>query len=110
MIGYGMDAFIPPPSQFFEEFKFVNTSAPVLFVNTAADPVTPMSSVHDMSRLFGGSSWFIQNSPGHSYHNSKSKCTDDIILAYLKDGTVPEVGTWCEPDVEPKWYFGFGEE
>lgn len=105
-----MDSFVPPPSQFVEEFKFVNTSVPVLFVNTAGDPVTPMSSVHTISELFGGSSWFIQNSPGHSFTQSKSKCTDDIVLAYFNDGTVPEAGTWCEPDVEPEYYFGFGED
>lgn len=102
-----MDSFVPPPSQLVEEFKFVNTSAPVLFVNTPGDPVTPMSAVHQMSKLLGGSSWFIQNSPGHSTTESKSKCTDDIVLAYFKDGTVPEAGTWCETDVEAKWYFGF---
>jgi poly(3-hydroxyalkanoate) synthetase len=105
-----MDSFVPPPSQFVDEFKLVNTSVPVLFVNTAGDPVTPRSSVHQMSKLFGGSSWFIQNSPGHAINNSKSKCTDDILLAYFKDGTVPEEDTWCEPDVEAKWYFGFGEK
>jgi poly(3-hydroxyalkanoate) synthetase len=109
MIGLAMDAFVPPPSQFVEEFKFVNTSVPILFVNTPADPVTPRSGVHQMWPLFGGSSYFIQNSPGHSYTGSKSKCSDDIILAYWKDAKLPEPDTWCEPDVEAKWYFDVKE-
>lgn len=64
-----------------------------------------MSSVHQMSQLFGGSSWFIHNSPGHGYSNAPSKCTDDIIAAYFADATLPEEGTWCEPDVEANYYF-----
>lgn len=101
-----MDNFVPPPSQFFEGFEFVNTSAPVLFVNTAGDPVTPRSSAYNMQRLFSGSRVLIQNSPGHGYSSAPSKCTDDILAAYFADATLPEEGTWCETDVEANYYFG----
>lgn len=100
-----MDGVIPPESQLVSEFTFVNTSVPILFVNTPADPVTPRSAVHQVSKLFGGSSYFIQDSPGHSYNEAPSKCSDEIILAYWKEARLPEPGTWCEPDVEAKWYF-----
>lgn len=110
LAGFGFDDVVPPPSQCFPGFDFVNTSVPVLFVNTAADPVTPRSAAHVMSEYFGGSSWFIQNSPGHGYAGAPSKCTEDILAAYFADGTVPEKGTWCETDVEASYYFGGAEK
>lgn len=106
LIGLAGDSFVPPPSQLVSGFEFVNTSAPVLFVNTPGDPVTPRSSAYNMQRLFGGSGVLIHNSPGHGYANAPSNCTNDIIAAYFADATLPEEGTWCEPDVEASYYFG----
>ena len=40
MIGLAMDSLVPPESQLFPGFKSINTSVPVLFVNTVADPVS----------------------------------------------------------------------
>lgn len=101
-----MDEFVPPPSQLVSDFEFINTSVPVLFVNTAGDPVTPRSSAVNMQRLFSGSAVLIQNSPGHGYSNAPSKCTEDIIAAYIANGTVPGESMWCETNVEANYYFG----
>ena len=100
---------IPPPSQYVDHFEngtTYKTPFPVLFVNTPGDPVTPMSSAHQMSKLFVDSSVFIVNVPGHGYENAPSKCADDIIAKYFAEGTVPEPGVWCEADVKPDYYFG----
>jgi pimeloyl-ACP methyl ester carboxylesterase len=109
LLGLAMDNFIPPPSQYFTGFEngtIYETPFPVLFVNTPGDPVTPMSSAYQMSKLFSGSSVFIVNVPGHGYGNAPSNCTNDILAAYFADGVVPELGTTCEADVEANYYFG----
>jgi hypothetical protein len=80
----------------------------VLFVNTAGDPVTPRSSAQQMSKLFVGSGVLIVNGPGHGYQSAPSKCASTLIARYFANGTVPTQETWCEPDVEAKYYFGGG--
>lgn len=106
LVGLGFESLLPPPSQNFPGFNQTPTSAPVLFINSAGDPVTPMSAAEVMSGNFEDSSWFIQNSPGHGYENAPSKCTANILATYFADATVPKPGTWCETDVTADYYFG----
>jgi hypothetical protein len=107
--GLGFWDIVPPPSQYVDHFEngtIYETPYPVLFVNTPGDPVTPMSSAYQMSKLFAGSSVFMVDTPGHGYQNAPSKCAADIIATYFAEGTVPESGLWCKTDVEPNYYFG----
>ncbi|KAF2819254.1 hypothetical protein CC86DRAFT_362654 [Ophiobolus disseminans] len=104
-IGAGM-SIIPPPSQLFPGFKAIRPRASVLFVNTVADHVTPTASARQMSKLFAGSGVVIVNGPGHGYTTSPSRCSNAIISKYMKDGTVPEKETLCEPDAKADYYFG----
>lgn len=97
---------IPPKSQFFPGFKALKPSANVLFVNTVADPVTPMSSARQMSKLFVGSGVLIVDGPGHGYASAPSKCANAIIANYFATGVVPAQETWCTPDVKAEYYFG----
>lgn len=108
IIGLAMD-IIPPKSQYFPGFKPVKPSANVLFVNTVADPVTPMSSARQMSKLFAGSSVLIVDGPGHGYQEAPSKCAIGIIANYFATGAVPANETWCKTNVKAEYYFG-GEE
>ena len=108
---------VPPPSQLFSGkfalssiphtstdtnnlagFERTNTSNPILFINTAADPITPTSGAEHMSQYFEGSVVLVQNSVGHSSTSAPSKCTYGHVLAYLADATLPEAGTVCEAD------------
>lgn len=100
---------IPPKSQFFPSFKPVKPSANVLFVNTVADPVTPMSSARQMSKLFAGSSVLIVDGPGHGYQEAPSKCAITIINNYFATGAVPVNETWCKTNVKAEYYFGAEE-
>lgn len=113
MFGLGFEDIVPPPSQYVDHFEngtIFETSVPVLFVNTPGDPVTPMSSARQMSKLFAGSSVFIVDIPGHGYLNAPSKCANDIIATYFKDGTVPDPETevWCQANenIKAEYYFG----
>lgn len=78
----------------------------MLFVNTVADPVTPMSSARQMSKLFVGSGVLIVDGPGHGYASAPSKCANAIIANYFATGVVPAQETWCTPDVKAEYYFG----
>lgn len=76
-----------------------------MFVNNVGDPVTPMSSARQMSKLFAGSGILIVDGPGHGYAAAPSKCAYAIVATYFENGTVPEGETWCDTDVEASYYF-----
>ncbi|KAJ4297760.1 hypothetical protein N0V90_005655 [Kalmusia sp. IMI 367209] len=96
----------PPASQLFPGFEKVETSAPILFVNTVADPVTPASSARQMSRLFEGSGVLIVDGPGHGYTNAPSECANEAIAAYWENGQVHAGETWCQTSADASYYFG----
>lgn len=57
----------PPVSQKFDGIPRVNgTSAPILFVSSIADPITPLSSAKKMHGLFPGSGLLTFNNSGVS--------------------------------------------
>lgn len=85
----------------FLGFKKTKTNTPILFINTAGDPITPVSSAKHMSTFFEGSVVLVQNTPGHSWMTVKTKCTKDHVGAYLHDGTLPKDGTVCEVETKP---------
>ncbi|KAF2652960.1 alpha/beta-hydrolase [Lophiostoma macrostomum CBS 122681] len=93
----------PPPSQRFPGFELsgISTAFPILFTNTLADPITPISSAEAMSALFGGSVVLAQNSTGHSVTSSKSQCSVQYMQEYLSEGWLPPRDTVCQPDVLP---------
>lgn len=84
----------------------MNPSAPVLFINTVGDPVTPASAARQMSRLFAGSGVVIVDGPGHGYMSSPSDCANQAIAEYLESAIVPTEETWCETSVNADFYFG----
>ncbi|KAJ4373082.1 hypothetical protein N0V83_003373 [Neocucurbitaria cava] len=82
-------------------FKQTNTSTPILFINTSADPITPLASAKHMSTYFPGSVVLVQNSPGHSWTAIGSSCVEGHLASYLADATLPKEGTVCETDTKP---------
>ncbi|KAH7383759.1 TAP-like protein-domain-containing protein [Pyrenochaeta sp. MPI-SDFR-AT-0127] len=100
LINAGLD-LLPPESQSFPGFKKTKTKNPVLFINTSADPITPISSAKHMSQYFEGSVVLEQNSVGHGFTSVLSSCSLGHVLRYLKDGSLPEAGTVCETDTKP---------
>lgn len=97
---------MPPPSQFFPGFRSLNTSNPVLFINTNGDPVTPTASARQMSKYFSGSGVIIVDGPGHGFEAAPSKCAYEAVNRYFRNGTVPRGEMWCKTDVDASYYFG----
>jgi hypothetical protein len=80
------------------DFK-AKTNFPILFVNGEYDPCTPLSSAFDISELFEGSVVLTHAGMGRKFFRHPSICTARAVRAYFIDGTMPDEGTVCQPDV-----------
>ncbi|KAM0470925.1 hypothetical protein ACHAPX_009679 [Trichoderma viride] len=77
-------------------------AAPLLFLSSHLDPVTPFSLAEDAASSHAGSVIVKQKSFGHTaWASAPSKCTWKIVADYLAQGTMPKNGTVCEADCGP---------
>ena len=77
-------------------------SAPVLFLSSRHDPVTPLVSAHKAAKNHPGARVVVQESVGHcTLLSAPSECTRKIMRAYMHTGKMPEEGTSCEADCVP---------
>ncbi|TBU23006.1 TAP-like protein-domain-containing protein [Dichomitus squalens] len=79
----------------------VNTSYPILILQSRFDPVCPLRDALAIRERYGGASLLVQNSYGHCSMSAPSVCTAKHVRAYMEDGRLPEEGTVCEPDELP---------
>jgi pimeloyl-ACP methyl ester carboxylesterase len=85
--------------RFEGNFKDINTSFPILFINSPYDPITPLSSAWEVSSAFKGSRLLVHKGHGHGFMNHPSSCSIKAVGEYFKDGVMPAYGTECEPDL-----------
>ncbi len=77
-------------------------SAPVLFLSSRHDPVTPLVSAHKAAEKHVGARVLVQESVGHcTMLSSPSECTRKIMRAYMLSGAMPDEGASCEADCVP---------
>ncbi|KAH8897483.1 hypothetical protein GQ53DRAFT_680118 [Thozetella sp. PMI_491] len=76
-------------------------AAPVLFVSSRYDPVTPLVNAYEMAKGHPGSRVLIQDNMGHGSLMSPGKCREDHIKKYFETGELPPEGTVCAPDCKP---------
>lgn len=77
-------------------------AAPLLFLSSLLDPVTPLNVTEKVAKSHVGSIVVIQKSLGHTaWASAPSKCTWKIVSEYLFQGSMPENGTMCEADCGP---------
>ncbi|KAF1938664.1 hypothetical protein EJ02DRAFT_354001, partial [Clathrospora elynae] len=98
----------PPEIQRFQNLEIVdNTSAPILFINSIADPITPLASARKMHGLFPGSGLLVFNNSGvrHTAHFQNVTCMSKYEMQYMFDGTLPPAKTTCEVDEPNPWIY-----
>lgn len=76
-------------------------AAPILFVSSRYDPVTPLANAVAMSRGHPGSRVLVQENAGHGSLMSPGKCREDYIKRYFATGEMPPEGVVCRPDCQP---------
>lgn len=79
----------------------VTTKNPIMLVNGVYDPVTPYASAVNTSAGFEGSVLLKHLGFGHGVNAHPSLCTGRAIREFFVDGTLPDEGTECTPDLAP---------
>jgi pimeloyl-ACP methyl ester carboxylesterase len=77
------------------------TSHPILVLSPSFDPVCPISDARRVQGRYKGSRLLEQHSYGHCTIAAPSLCTALRLREYFVNGTLPEEGTVCEPDILP---------
>ncbi|GHE80604.1 peptidase [Streptomyces spiralis] len=72
-------------------------SAPILVVGNTGDPATPYEGAKKMVDALGKgvAVELTYKGQGHGAYDSKNKCVQNAVNAYLLDGKVPAAGTVC---------------
>ena len=77
----------------------VKTKYPILFLSTTNDPITPLLSAKKASEVFEGSRVIQINGTGHGSHSVPSMEMARKMVAYLRNGSLPEEKVVvCQPD------------
>ncbi|QTE00745.1 alpha/beta hydrolase [Streptomyces cyanogenus] len=72
-------------------------SAPLLVIGNTGDPATPYQGAKKMVEALGEGVGveLTYKGQGHGAYDSKNKCVQGTVNAYLLDGKVPKAGTVC---------------
>ncbi|MFJ4525005.1 alpha/beta hydrolase [Streptomyces sp. NPDC088810] len=72
-------------------------SAPLLVIGNTGDPATPYQGAKKMVDALGKGVGveLTYKGQGHGAYDSKNKCVQSAVNAYLLDGKVPKAGTVC---------------
>jgi len=71
-------------------------AAPILVVGTTNDPATPYAWSESLADQLSSGVLVTRVGEGHTGFNKGNACVDAAVVAYLRDGTVPEDGLRCE--------------
>lgn len=96
-----------PPKEVYRGDLNHSLSNPVLVVGVTYDPATPLYNarklLHEMGR--DNARLIAHHGYGHTSLSDKSTCTNDLIRAYLVNGTLPnQAETPCFADQKPYRY------
>ena len=69
---------------------------PILVISTTGDPATPYEAGVAVAEKLENGVLVTNEGDGHTVVGDGKACIDDIVVAYLVDGVVPEDGTTCE--------------
>jgi pimeloyl-ACP methyl ester carboxylesterase len=77
------------------------TASPILLVGTTLDPATPYHDAVTTSHELANARLLTLDGWGHTAFLQGSACVDERETAYLVNGTLPETGATCTPNVAP---------
>ena len=77
------------------------TASTVLLFGNYHDPATNYRFDQRMAAELGNDRLVSVDAFGHTILGGKSTCADTAATRYLLDGTLPPVGTVCQPDHQP---------
>lgn len=75
--------------------------APVLVIGNTFDPATPYTSSQRMAEELADGRLLTVDGFGHTQLLNRSACAQELVAAYLVDGTLPPEGTRCAQDGSP---------
>ncbi|KAI5456007.1 TAP-like protein-domain-containing protein [Mariannaea sp. PMI_226] len=76
-------------------------AAPILFVSSLIDPVTPLANAYEAAKWHPGSIVLMQDNVGHGASLTPGKCRTQHIQKYFATGELPEADVNCKADCEP---------
>lgn len=77
------------------------TAAPILMLNTLADPATPYAGAVRAQRRMADARLVTVDGWGHTSLGHPSACARQVLDRYLVDGVAPANGLHCAPDAGP---------
>jgi pimeloyl-ACP methyl ester carboxylesterase len=72
-------------------------AAPILIIGTTGDPATPYEWAVELADLLSSGVLYTVEAQGHTAFLSVA-CVDDVVIAYLVDLELPDVGSSCAAD------------
>lgn len=79
--------------------------APIFFMSSRLDPITPLEAARKMSKEHPGSKVMVLEGEGHcAVMTGPSKCRDNLLKEYMHTGELPDKWeTSCEMDCGGPW-------
>ena len=71
-------------------------SEPIVVIGTTRDPATPYEWSGILADQLGTGVLITREGDGHTAYGAGNECIDELVDAYLADGTVPKDGTTCK--------------
>ena len=71
-------------------------SEPIVVIGTTRDPATPYEWSRILADQLRTGVLVTREGDGHTAYGAGNQCIDDLVDAYLADGTVPKDGTTCK--------------
>jgi len=96
---FDCDAWPIEPSVTFPDYAAAG-AAPILVVGTTGDPATPIENAYALADELDSGVLLVREGEGHTAYFAFNPCINEIVDAYLVDGTVPDEETTCSESGE----------
>jgi len=74
------------------------SAPPIIVIGTTHDPATPDAWARALAQQLGVGVYVNFNGDGHTAYMSGSSCINTLVDDFMVKGTLPKVGTVCQPN------------